>query len=384
LEEDSNGKLKNPGRAQIYRQLEGGVANKLAQFENKQLTGGMLARTNSVSSRVSISSDAYSIEQHAAMGRLSRSTTIDDEFRKKLEDVAGKMDAKRASIAGSDELGKPGPEGKAKEVPQEVLDLVAMDDGDQEAKLNEYMRSWHKEELVREINAAAERALMEGKGEKRKDNIQPQKLGRETQKEEEKPETKKPAGKIERKLPAAIVRPQALPEKPTITPTASNPPPAISTPAKPAEKKLPEPVDSDEYDPFNYTTSPILSPSHPPSTSTHRIPPPATAAASPPRQPAAAATTTTPAIQAQSRAVSPPPAQQPSPKSPPPGAKESSPTLDPNPSSLTSTSGAKSASSLMLGGASVSTRSSPGSSRPATPTATSTLFTAAALPRFGK
>jgi hypothetical protein len=99
LEEGSNGKGANSGRAAMYKNLQGGVADKLARFEssNKALTGGSgpgLVRTNSVSSRISTSSAAYGIESGAAGSRLSRASTMDDEFRRKMEEVAEKAKKK--------------------------------------------------------------------------------------------------------------------------------------------------------------------------------------------------------------------------------------------------------------------------------------------------
>jgi hypothetical protein len=136
--EEGNKAGGNHGRDYMFNKLQGGVRDKLAKFENQQLTGG-LARTNSnLSRRLSNSSDAYSIEQ-GSLKRLSRSTTIDDEFRKKLEGTVAEQQKKTI-------------------VPQEVLDLVALSDGDHEAALNELMQYWNQEELIKQINNAADHA----------------------------------------------------------------------------------------------------------------------------------------------------------------------------------------------------------------------------------
>lgn len=98
LEEKSSGK-GSPGRAAMYRNLQGGVANKLARFESSNMaltdnSGSGLVRTNSVSSRVSISSEAYGIESVGMGSRLSRASTMDEEFRRKMEEVAEKAKKK--------------------------------------------------------------------------------------------------------------------------------------------------------------------------------------------------------------------------------------------------------------------------------------------------
>ncbi|KAE9980862.1 hypothetical protein EG328_011998 [Venturia inaequalis] len=87
LEEKSSGK-GSPGRAAMYKNLQGGVADKLARFEssNKE-SGPNLTRANSHSSRMSTFNDAYGIE-NATGKRLSKASTMDDEFRRKLEEVA--------------------------------------------------------------------------------------------------------------------------------------------------------------------------------------------------------------------------------------------------------------------------------------------------------
>jgi hypothetical protein len=99
LEEGSNRKGANSGREAMYKNLQGGVADKLARFEssNKGLisgTGPGLVRTNSVSSRMSAFSEAYGIENGAPGSRLSKASTLDEEFRRKMEEVAEKAKKK--------------------------------------------------------------------------------------------------------------------------------------------------------------------------------------------------------------------------------------------------------------------------------------------------
>lgn len=87
LEEKSSGK-GGLERAAMYKNLQGGVADKLARFESSNKdSGSALTRANSHSSRKSTFNDAYGIE-NAIGKRLSRATTIDDEFRRKMEEVA--------------------------------------------------------------------------------------------------------------------------------------------------------------------------------------------------------------------------------------------------------------------------------------------------------
>jgi hypothetical protein len=138
LEEGNKGS-GNHGRDYMFNKLQGGVRDKLAKFENKQLTGGLARTDSNISRRLSTSSDAYSIEQPSS-NRLSRTGTIDDDFRKKLEESVGNQHKKRI-------------------IPQEVLDLVALTDGDQEAALNDYMENWNQDELIKQINDAADEAI---------------------------------------------------------------------------------------------------------------------------------------------------------------------------------------------------------------------------------
>ncbi|TID18807.1 hypothetical protein E6O75_ATG05928 [Venturia nashicola] len=87
LEEKSSGK-GSPGRAAMYKNLQGGVADKLARFESSNKDSGTkLARTNSATSRKSTLNDAYGIESIVGK-RLSKASTMDDEFRRKMEEVA--------------------------------------------------------------------------------------------------------------------------------------------------------------------------------------------------------------------------------------------------------------------------------------------------------
>jgi hypothetical protein len=144
LEEGNKGS-GNHGRDYMFGKLQGGVRDKLARFENKQLTGGLARTDSNISRRLSTSSDAYSIEQ-PSINRLSRTATIDDDFRKKLEESVENQHKKRI-------------------IPQEVLDLVALTDGDQEAALNDFMENWNQDELIKQINDAADEAIKgEAKG----------------------------------------------------------------------------------------------------------------------------------------------------------------------------------------------------------------------------
>ncbi|QDS77389.1 hypothetical protein FKW77_006023 [Venturia effusa] len=95
LEEKSSGK-GSPGRAALYKNLQGGVADKLARFESSNKDSGSdptRIRANSNSSRMSTLNDAYSIENKIGK-RLSKASTMDDEFRRKLEEVAEKAKKK--------------------------------------------------------------------------------------------------------------------------------------------------------------------------------------------------------------------------------------------------------------------------------------------------
>ncbi|KAF2421555.1 hypothetical protein EJ08DRAFT_701956 [Tothia fuscella] len=140
--EEGNKSSGNHGRDYMFNKLQGGVKEKLRAFESqkKELTGGIARSNSNVSRRFSSnSSDAYSIETSAALQRISRSAAVDDEFKRKLEGTVAEQQRKRA-------------------VPQEVLDLVALTDGDPEEALNDLMRYWNQEELVKQINDAADSA----------------------------------------------------------------------------------------------------------------------------------------------------------------------------------------------------------------------------------
>lgn len=101
LEDKSSGK-GSPGRAAMYKNLQGGVADKLARFESSNKDTGLnLKRTTSVSSRMSTFNDAYGIE-NATGKRLSKASTMDEEFRRKLEEVAEKA-KKRIDKEGDQE-----------------------------------------------------------------------------------------------------------------------------------------------------------------------------------------------------------------------------------------------------------------------------------------
>lgn len=101
LEEKSSGK-GSPGRAAMYKNLQGGVADKLARFESSNKDYGLnLTRTNSVSSRMAKFNDAYGIENGPGK-RLSRTSTMDDEFRRKMEEVAEKA-KKKVDLEGDQE-----------------------------------------------------------------------------------------------------------------------------------------------------------------------------------------------------------------------------------------------------------------------------------------
>lgn len=192
LEEGKNGN-KNPGRDFVLKNLQGGVADKLAKFEGKQLTGG-LTRTNSTISRMS-SADAYGIESsyESIMTRTSTVdtsnrassvlTNFDDSFREKMETLAGNLASKANEESGNDEkphrmtskfvpVTAPQAESSTKsELPKEVTDFAMLSDGDPETVINDITRhgtlgrtlTWNETDIVAQINDAADRALTESK-----------------------------------------------------------------------------------------------------------------------------------------------------------------------------------------------------------------------------
>jgi hypothetical protein len=190
LEEGKNGS-KNPGRDFVLKNLQGGVADKLAKFEGKQLTGG-LTRTNSTISRMS-SADAYGIESsyESIMTRTSTVdtsnrassvlTNFDDSFREKMETLAGNLASKAHEEFSNDErshritskfvpVTAPQAESSTKsELPKEVTDFAMLSDGDPETIINDITRhgtlgrtlTWNETDIVAQINDAADRALTE-------------------------------------------------------------------------------------------------------------------------------------------------------------------------------------------------------------------------------
>lgn len=194
LEEGKNGN-RNPGRDFVLKNLQGGVADKLAKFEGKQLTGG-LTRTNSTISRIS-SADAYGIESSygSIMTRTSTVdtsnrassvlTNFDDSFREKMESLAGSLVSKANEETAGEEKSlsrvtsklipvvapKEQPEETNKqELPKEVTDFAMLSDGDPETIINDITRhapglgrtlTWNETDIVAQINDAADRALTE-------------------------------------------------------------------------------------------------------------------------------------------------------------------------------------------------------------------------------
>jgi len=187
LEEGKNG-AANPGRDFVLKNLQGGVADKLAKFENKQLTGG-LTRTNSTISR--ISADAYGIESSYG-STMTRSSTLDtsnrassvltnfdDSFREKMEILAGNLANKANEESSTDPkaLGRVtskfeqvGIQDETKQdLPKEVTDFAILSDGDPETTINDITRhgnlgrtlTWNETDIVKQLNDAADRALTE-------------------------------------------------------------------------------------------------------------------------------------------------------------------------------------------------------------------------------
>jgi len=172
--EDAN--AKQTGRDFVFRKMEGGVAAKLAAFENKASggtsgavtpAGGRMSRSNSITSRVS-SSEHYGIEG----GRLSRRTTtdqpgnvsdvVDASFKKKLEGLTGTLANKIQQQGGETATSVRGPAAMAaarKKIPQDVLDFISLSGIDPEVAINEYLQTgalgktkdWEHDEVLRQI-----------------------------------------------------------------------------------------------------------------------------------------------------------------------------------------------------------------------------------------
>ena len=191
LEEGKNSS-KNPGRDYVLKNIQGGVADKLAKFEGKQLTGG-LTRTNSTISRIS-SVDAYGIESsHASMTTRTSTvdtsnrassvfTNFDDSFRGKMEMLAGTL-ADRAQEDSSTKERPPNKvtskfvpvtattsnSGETTMLPQEVIDFATLSDGDPETVINDITEhgnlgrtlTWNGSDVAQQLNDAANRALTE-------------------------------------------------------------------------------------------------------------------------------------------------------------------------------------------------------------------------------
>lgn len=191
LEEGKNSG-KNPGRDFVLKNLQGGVADKLAKFEGKQLTGG-LTRTNSTISRMS-SADAYGIESSfgSIMTRTSTIdtsnrassvlTNFDDSFREKMETLAGTLASKANEGSTAEDRSSNRATSKfvpvtalqiesitKSELPKEVTEFAMLSDGDPETVINDITRhgnlgrtlTWNETDIVAQINDAADRALTE-------------------------------------------------------------------------------------------------------------------------------------------------------------------------------------------------------------------------------
>jgi hypothetical protein len=188
--EEGNNNSNNPGRDFVLKNVQGGVADKLAKFEGKQLNGS-LTRTNSTISRIS-SVDAYGIESsHVSI--KSRASTVDtsnrassvftnfdESFRGKMEMLAGAFaDRTQEESAGRE---KSSSRVSSKFIPvtatgnsettilsQEVIDSTTLCDGDQENVINDIVNhrnisrtlSSNGSNAIQQLNNAANSSLTE-------------------------------------------------------------------------------------------------------------------------------------------------------------------------------------------------------------------------------
>lgn len=188
LEEGKNNS-KNLGRDFGMKNIQGGIADKLAKFESKQLSGS-LTRTNSTISRIS-SVDNYGIESsHVSI--KSRASTVDtsnrassvftnfdDSFRGKMEMLAGTL----ADRTQEESTGKEKPQSKVSSKfipvtattgnskptipPQEVIDFATLCDSGQENVINDMSNhrnldralSWNGNNAVQQLKNTTNNAL---------------------------------------------------------------------------------------------------------------------------------------------------------------------------------------------------------------------------------
>ncbi|KIW03853.1 uncharacterized protein PV09_05152 [Verruconis gallopava] len=138
---------QNPGHEYMLKKLEGGVADKLRRFESQNnQASGSVSRSQSATR----SSDAYSIEAR----RMSKTTTADESFRKKLEEQFQKKkkedeerERKRASLNNTSRT------------PQQIIDYAELNDRDREAAINDLMKDGKGLENARALDAQARAVL---------------------------------------------------------------------------------------------------------------------------------------------------------------------------------------------------------------------------------
>ena len=178
--EEGRSSSKNPGRECVLKNIQGGVADKLAKFEGKQLHGN-LTRTNSTVSRIS-SVDAYGVDSsHVSI--MSRASTVDtsnrassvftnfdESFRGKMEMLAGTLaDKTQEESSGKEKLPAKvtskfvpvtATSGSSEMtiLPQEVIDFATFCDSTSENKIN-YIPNHSN--AFQQRNAATNSALTE-------------------------------------------------------------------------------------------------------------------------------------------------------------------------------------------------------------------------------
>ena len=182
LEEEKNIST-NPGRDFVLKNVQGGVADKLAKFEGKQVNG-VLTRTNSSISRVS-SVDAFGIES-SQVSIKSRASTVDtsnrassvftnfdESFRGKMETLAGTLaDRTQEESSGKEKLpskitSKFIPVRGNSEttiVPQEVIDFATLYNDNSENVINDmanHRNLGNGSNALQQLNNVANSALTE-------------------------------------------------------------------------------------------------------------------------------------------------------------------------------------------------------------------------------
>jgi len=189
--EEGKASSKNPDCDFALKNIQGGVADKLAKFEGRQLNGS-LTRSNSTISRIS-SVDAYGIESsHASIkSRVSTVdtsnrassvfTNFDEAFRGKMEMLAGTL----ADRTQEESFGKEKSPNKVTSkfipvtatssnsettiLPQEGIDFATLYDGTPENVINDIANhsnsgrtlSWNGSNAIQQRNEAANSALTE-------------------------------------------------------------------------------------------------------------------------------------------------------------------------------------------------------------------------------